>query len=76
MAEATIKTGTTRLSINISNETARALRALAEKHDTSVTNIVRRAVSVYSFLDKELEGDTTLQLIDRKSNETTNLALL
>ena len=65
----------TRLSINISEETARQLKRLAEEHDTSVTNIVRRAVSVYSFLDDELEMNS-LQLVDKKTKETTTLALV
>ena len=50
----------TRLSVNINDETARALKELAERRETSVTDIIRRAVSVYKFVEDEV---VTLALI-------------
>lgn len=44
---------TTRLSVNINDETAAALRELAERHETSVTEIVRRATGLYKFVRDE-----------------------
>jgi hypothetical protein len=38
-----------RLSVNVNDETAAALHALADKHGCSVTEIVRRAVSAQAF---------------------------
>lgn len=70
-------TRTTRLSINISEDTAEALKRLAMSHDTSVTNIVRRAVGVYDFLDEELEDKTrTLQIVDKAKSEVTTVAIV
>lgn len=68
----------TRLSINISEQTADALKALAERHDTSVTNIVRRAVGIYEFLDQEMGGnhDRSLQIIDKANKEVTTIAIV
>lgn len=68
---------TVRLSVNVNDETAEALRALAEKRGTTVTEIIRRAVSVYKFVEDEV-GDKgkTLQLVDNERSETTSVALI
>ena len=64
----------TRLSVNINDETARALKELAERRETSVTDIVRRAVSVYKFVEDEVSEGKTVQLVDR--DEVVTLALI
>lgn len=62
---------TTRLSVNINDETAAALKELAARRDTSVTEIVRRAVAVYKFVEDEVgQGGKSLQLIDANDNVT------
>lgn len=62
---------TTRLSVNINDETAAALRDLAERRGTTVTEIVRRSVSVYKFVEDEVAaGGKTLQLIDQNESVT------
>lgn len=63
---------TTRLSVNINDETAEALKDLAERRGTSVTEVVRRAVAVYKFVEDEvgLQGKT-MQLVDDKDRVTT-----
>lgn len=49
--------GTTRLSVNINSESAAAFTELAERRNTTVTEIVRRAISVLKFLeDKRRDG--------------------
>ncbi|WP_422117705.1 ribbon-helix-helix protein, CopG family [Brachybacterium sp. UNK5269] len=65
-----------RLSVNINNETAEALKELADENGTTVTEIVRRAVSAYKFLEDEIHGDTKLQLVNEKTRERTNVAIL
>ena len=65
---------TTRLSVNITDDTARALRELAERNQTSVTDIVRRAVSVYKFVADEVEDGKKVQLADDR--EVVTLALV
>lgn len=60
-----------RLHINMNDETAAALRALAAKRQTSVTEIVRRAVGVYKFVEDEVvDGDKTLKLVRPNGSET------
>ena len=55
---------TQRLSVNINDETAAALEQLARIRQTTVTKIVRRAVSVYKFIEDETAKGKTLQLAD------------
>lgn len=59
----------TRLSVNISNDTARILRELAEKNETSVTDIIRRAVRTYEIVERADEEGKVVQLVDEKSPE-------
>lgn len=67
----------TRLNINVNDETAKALQELAAKRGTTLTEVVRRAVSVLKFVEDEVvDGDKTLELKDRKSGERTTLAVL
>jgi hypothetical protein len=51
-----------RLGVNINDETAAALRRLAERDEMTVTEVVRRAVSVYTFVRDETEKGQRFQL--------------
>jgi hypothetical protein len=67
----------TRLNININDETAATLRDLAQERGTSVTDIVRRAVSVYAYVEDQLaDKSKELQFRDRETDEVTKLALV
>lgn len=68
----------TRLSINISNDTARTLRELAEKNETSVTDIIRRAVNVYKIVEDAAAEEKTVQIVDRErpNKDVVTLALI
>jgi len=66
----------TRLSININDETAAALKELAAKRGLTVTEVVRRAVSVYKFVEDEVgDGGKTLQLVD-SNDKVTELVMV
>lgn len=47
---------TTRLSVNIADSTAAALQALSDKHGTSLTETVRRAISVYAGVAEQWDA--------------------
>jgi len=42
-----------RLSVNVALDVADAIDVLAKRHGTTVTDVIRRAVSVYKFIDDE-----------------------
>lgn len=56
---------TVRLECNINDETQATLEELAARRDTTVTEIFRRAVSVFKFIDDHVYEGCTLQLVDR-----------
>lgn len=58
---------TQRLSVNINDETAAALEDLAERRGTSITDIVRRAVSVYKFVEDMVASGKTVRVADDDS---------
>ena len=60
----------TKLNVNINDETAAALKDLAERRQTTVTEIVRRAVSVYKFIEDEWDAGSTLKLVRPEGDET------
>lgn len=62
---------TTRLNVNVNDATAAALRDLAAEEGTTVTEIVRRAVSVYKFFDDARDQNKTIQLVDEDEGVTT-----
>lgn len=67
----------TRLNINISAEEASILTRMSEEQGTSVTNVVRRAISIYEYLDANLaDKEHVLQIRDTKKGEVTTLALV
>jgi predicted transcriptional regulator len=45
---------TTRLNVNVNDETAAALHELAERRGVTVTEVVRRAVAALKFLEDEV----------------------
>ena len=65
----------TRLSVNISEDTARSLRELAERNETSITEVIRRAVGVYKYIEDEVTiNHKVLKLVS--DDEVTTLALV
>ena len=60
----------TRLSVNINDETANALREIAKDEGTTVTEVVRRAVSVYKFFDDARDEGKTIQLVGKDESVT------
>lgn len=62
---------TTRLQINITDDTAAELRGIAKKRGCSVTEIIRRSIAVYKFVEDEVvEGGRTLRLVDSDGRES------
>lgn len=51
---------TVRLSINLAPDVAAALKDLVNRHGTSLTEEVRRAISLYKFTDDEIRNGNRL----------------
>ena len=59
---------TERLSVNISEATAQALRQLAAAKSTSITEVIRRAVAVLKILEDEQDLGAEIHLV-RKGDD-------
>ncbi|MCF3172547.1 CopG family transcriptional regulator [Streptomyces sioyaensis] len=54
----------TRLSVNINDDTAEALKRLKSAKGISITEAVRRAVALYDLVDRETGDTGKLQIVD------------
>jgi hypothetical protein len=43
-----------RLSVNVALDVGDAIDTLAKRHGTTITDVIRRAVSAYKFIDDEV----------------------
>jgi len=68
--------GVVRLNVNMNAETADALRELAAASSTSVTEIVRRAVSVYKYVASEKSNGRVVLTTDPARNDVKEIVLL
>ncbi|MDJ0016492.1 MULTISPECIES: ribbon-helix-helix protein, CopG family [Rhodococcus] len=65
-----------RLSVNMNAETADALREIAEAYGVSVTEAVRRAVSVAHFVEQQTRAGKTVQIEDPKTGKVRELVMM
>jgi hypothetical protein len=57
----------TRLSVNINDATADAIRASQHRRQTTATEVIRRAVSVYKFFVEAQERGDRVELVDDRT---------
>lgn len=54
----------TRLTVNINPETKKALEEIAKNRHVTVTEVIRRAVALYAFIEKEIADGNRVQIDD------------
>lgn len=65
-----------RLSVNLNSETADALKELAASRGVSATEAVRRAISLYKFLEDESKSGRHIQTTDSDRSTVRELVLI
>lgn len=65
-----------RLNVNLNSETADALKEIADHRGISFTEAVRRAISVYKFIDEETQEGRRIQTVSQDRNEVRELVLM
>lgn len=65
-----------RLNINMNEETAAALRELAQEKQISITEAVRRAISVYKFVEDEIAEGRKIQTMRPDGSEKRDVVLM
>lgn len=63
-----------RLSVNINDECVAALTDLRDRRGETITEVIRRAISVYKFIEDEVAQGKTIQTVD--DTHITTLRLL
>ena len=71
-----VDTGIVRLNVNLNAETAAALRKIADDRDISFTEAVRRAISVYDYIDNETKAGRRVQTTDQDRTNVRELVWL
>jgi hypothetical protein len=64
--------GGTKLSLSLTPEAASEIRRLAEKHDVTLAEVVRRSLTLYRFADS-LSEDEELCVRNRRTGENSRL---
>ena len=75
-APSTTTTGIVRLNVNLNTETAETLKQMAEENGSSLTEIVRRAIAVYKFIEDESREGHRIQTVDPESKDVRELVLM
>jgi len=59
-----------KLTVNLSDEVAAALKVMAARNDTTLTNELRKAISAWKWLDDErLKGGVLLMETDGRTRQ-------
>lgn len=58
-----------RLNVNVNEDTANALRQIAKDQGVSITEAVRRCISLYHFLDTERSQGREIVIRDHYARE-------
>lgn len=66
----------TRLSVNMNAETTEQLHRLAYDKDLSYTEVVRRAITIMTFLQNETDAGRIVQVVDKDRNEVRELVIV
>jgi len=70
------ETALVRLNINLTKESAAALRKLADEQHISVTEAVRRAIAVLNFVQEERKEGRKIQTMDPDGKDRRELVLM
>ncbi|OHV27753.1 MULTISPECIES: ribbon-helix-helix protein, CopG family [Pseudofrankia] len=57
----------TRLSVNINQESAAALKEITERRGISNTEAIRRAIAIYKLIEEETANGNKIQIKDGKT---------
>ncbi len=64
-----------RMNIELSDELAETVRILAKKRNTSISDVVRRAISLDNFFEEELSEGNTVILKNKNTDKMREVVL-
>lgn len=68
--------GLVRLNVNLNFDTAEALKEIAAERGISFTEAVRRAISVYKYIDDEVQEGRKVITSDKENKNVKELVLM
>lgn len=57
-----------RLNVNINSDAAAAIRDISKKRHISITEVIRRAIAIFQFLEHETATGSKIQLVDKSGH--------
>ncbi|MFB2556154.1 ribbon-helix-helix protein, CopG family [Herbiconiux liangxiaofengii] len=69
-------TSTVRLNVNLNEEAAAAIKQIADERDISVTEAIRRAISLFSYVDDETRKGRRLQTTNPDRSDVREIVLI
>ena len=69
-------TALTRLNVNLNQETAAALKAIAARENISLTEAVRRAIAIFKFVEDEQAEGRKIQTMEADESNKRELVLM
>jgi len=66
----------TKISVNLSDEVLQALREMAQRHDVTVTEALRRSISTQKFLEDEQRAGRVILIEDPVTKEKQRVVFL
>jgi hypothetical protein len=54
-----------RLSVNVASDVGDAIDQLAKRHGTTITDVIRRAVSIYKYIDDQTTDGARILVEDK-----------
>lgn len=67
-SKSTTDTGYVRLNININSDAAAAIRDISRKRHISITEVIRRAIAIFQFLEHETAAGSKIQVVDKSGH--------
>ncbi len=74
--EKNLESATVRLNVNLNAETAAVLKQLTEERGISFTEAVRRAISVYNYIDGEVRSGRRIQTTNADRSDVREFILM
>lgn len=65
--------GTQKVSMNLTDDVVEALKDVAKREDVTMTEVTRRAISIFKFLDDAQRSGKSVLVRDPETKETERI---
>jgi tRNA pseudouridine-54 N-methylase len=65
-----------RLNVNLNQETANALKELSESQGLTMTEVIRRSISIFKYLTDEIEAGRKIHTMDQDGRNVREMVMM